>query len=1250
MSIKICTFNVKGLNDPSKRQQLFQWLKLNKYSICLLQEVHCEEMSYDKWKKDWGDELFLSGNSTNSTGVGILINSNFTYTVKAYNNIIDGRMQSLKININEKDYILLNVYAPNNATEHIQFLTTIEDFIISNDSDTLIIGGDFNTVSDINKDKKNGNINSNKKNRDKLNNIIQNNDVNDIWRILNPETLQYTWHSNHKPPIFCRLDFFLVSNNIVNSIKECKITTGIRSDHSIVYFNIIVDNQPRGPGYFKLNNSVILEKDYQDMITRSITDITNINKEANPNTLWEIIKGTIRNETIIYTSTKKKKKVKIEMNLKNDIDNLEKELSNNQDNETILNKIKEKKSELDEIIKEHTRGILLRAKAEWIEGAEKNTKYFSNLEKKRSENKTIKRLSNNFREVTNPKEVLEEINLFYKRLYSKDSTVQNDDIFLTGKSKSVLNEEEKGSCEGFITELECSNALKEMNNGKSPGSDGITVEFYKIFWNTIKTYYINSINYSYQNNTLTTMQKQGIITLLPKKDKDLTSLGNWRPISLLNTDYKIATKTLANRMKKVLHNIIINNQTGFLKGRYIGENIRTIFEVIEYLNDEDKPGLIFFADFEKAFDSIDHNFILKTLAHFNFGDSFINWIRLFYLDAQSCVINNGYMSEFFDIKRGVRQGCPLSPYLFILTIEILYMSVKADNDIKGITMYDREMKNTAFADDATFMMDGSYKTFTALIKQLNNFSKISGLKLNNKKSVILRSGSLKNSAETFNTNKDFTWTSEGSNTLGIVFSNNRNKYHELNLIPKIQEFCNCLQRWKRHNLSIIGKIAVIKTFALPKLIYPLTVLESPTPELISLINTNIYDYLWDGKPDKISRKTIIQDYKDGGLKMIDLNMFMKAIKAGWVKRLTDNENDGDWKHIYINKLNKLGGKLIFDCNLNEKDLTKTKYNCIPKFLKEILQAWSNLNFENKPTEINNQILWNNSFINNNNNTVFYNEWYSKGIKYINNIYDKRLKSFYTFQAIKAKYLLQNSDFLKYYTLLESIPKAWKQKMKTENITDNNIQDNLLQQVQTSKSTTKLLYNKMLKEIQNNAIIKPHIKWEKESTHIDWGNAHTIPFKALIDTKLRTFQYKYIMRIIPNNEFLYKCKIEKSSLCDFCAMNVETNKHLFWDCQYSRALWTNLEVYLNQKQVKLNLNYMLISFGYTEWSSYSTLLNTILIYAKYFIYKNKFTKTIPLFNNFIKYLKHVKNIEQIIAMAKDKVEQHNSKWETIQLNL
>ena len=167
------------------------------------------------------------------------------------------------------------------------------------------------------------------------------------------------------------------------------------------------------------------------------------------------------------------------------------------------------------------------------------------------------------------------------------------------------------------------------------------------------------------------------------------------------------------------------------------------------------------------------------------------------------------------------------------------------------------------------------------------------------KSVILQVGSLKKSTLNYSKNSDFVWTSDNASTLGIAFTNEKNKYQKLNLEPKLKEFENCLNRWKKHKLSLIGKITVIKTFALPKLIYPLTVLNNPSVEVINLIKKYMYNFLWDGKPDKISRKTIIQNYENNGLKMIDIDIFIKSIKAGWVKRLTNTSNNGDWKHIYI---------------------------------------------------------------------------------------------------------------------------------------------------------------------------------------------------------------------------------------------------------------------------------------------------------------------------------------------------------------
>ena len=167
--------------------------------------------------------------------------------------------------------------------------------------------------------------------------------------------------------------------------------------------------------------------------------------------------------------------------------------------------------------------------------------------------------------------------------------------------------------------------------------------------------------------------------------------------------------------------------------------------------------------------------------------------------------------------------------------------------------------------------------------------------------------------------------------------------------------------------------------------------------------------------------------------MIDLNLFIKAIKAGWVKRITNDDNDGDWKHIYMNILKTVGECLVFESNLNERDFYKEQRNFNSTFLFEIVQAWSHINFNINPKIIKNQIIWNNSFIKNNNKTLFYKYWFGKCIKYIEQLFDIRHKTFYTFQHIKNVYILGNSEFFKYYTLIQSIPDSWKQMIKVETL-------------------------------------------------------------------------------------------------------------------------------------------------------------------------------------------------------------------------
>ena len=229
--------------------------------------------------------------------------------------------------------------------------------------------------------------------------------------------------------------------------------------------------------------------------------------------------------------------------------------------------------------------------------------------------------------------ISEEQTRFYKDLYTEKlnnkncSYIDAESICFKEMNYSKLTDTEKTFCDNKITESEILRSLKSLKNGKTPGTDGLPPDFYKFFWTDIKLSVTESIQYALKTNELSIEQKRGLINLIPKKNKNRLILTNWQPISLLNTDYKLLAKILASRLQEVLPNIINEDQTGYLKNRFIGQNIRLLEDITFFTKNENLPGIIFSIDFEKAFDSVNWNFLYKSLKSFNFGDIFISYIR-----------------------------------------------------------------------------------------------------------------------------------------------------------------------------------------------------------------------------------------------------------------------------------------------------------------------------------------------------------------------------------------------------------------------------------------------------------------------------------------------------------------------------------------------------------------------------------------------------------------------------------------------
>ena len=206
---------------------------------------------------------------------------------------------------------------------------------------------------------------------------------------------------------------------------------------------------------------------------------------------------------------------------------------------------------------------------------------------------------------------------------------------------------------------------------------------------------------------------------------------------MLNTTYKIASGVIARRLKTVLNKLIKGDQTGFIAGRYIGENTRLIYDTMKYTEEKDIPGLIMLIDFEKAFDSVSWKFIQKTLEFFKFGPSICKWISTFQRNISSSINQGGNLSNFFKLGRGCRQGDPISPYIFILCAEILSIRIRQNKHIKGILIGKNEIKISQFADDTSLFLDGSEQSLGASVNELNTFASISGLRMNFSKTNVI---------------------------------------------------------------------------------------------------------------------------------------------------------------------------------------------------------------------------------------------------------------------------------------------------------------------------------------------------------------------------------------------------------------------------------------------------------------------------------------------------------------------------------
>ena len=1243
-NFSMMTINIRGLNERKKRRNVFRWIKRHKIDVCLVQETYSSPEVENIWSNEWGRQIIFSHGTNHGRGVMILIRPKFEMEV--LNTFRDdmGRMLFLDTKVQDTYFKICNVYAPNTEDAQFHFYHRLRNKLQreTKENTKILLGGDFNFIQNPSVDRKASSafIESRKYQHIKgtLNEIKSNFDLDDIWRLKNPDKLRFTWSRTNPTKVRSRLDFFLTSLSIMDNVEDVDIIPCIKSDHSAVVLKLKdINMQEKGRGVWKLNTSFLDEEDYVKGIIENKAKWLNEFIEVTDAVLkWELVKYKIRQYSRKYGKQKALKMKMEETQLEARLQEIETLMDSNEDAVDVEEESRVR-NRLQEISEYKTNGLIMRSQARWHEKGEKSTKYFLRLETRNKIRKSLRKLKKSDDSfTTDPAEILSMQADFYENLYKArtNKTAEELNEYLSTIETPTLTEEERSSCEGLITEEECRKTVKTFKANKSPGNDHrIPIEFYKKFWPVFGQLVVDSFNTGYMTGKMSVSQRQAVITLLDK-GKDRTLLKNWRPISLLNVDYKIASKTIANRITRYLPKIIHRNQVGYVQGRNITDNIRTVIDIMDYLMQENLPGILINIDFEKAFDSLDWVFLEKVLEKYNFGEYLIRWIKLFYTDISSCIINNGSTSPYFAVGRGVRQGDPLSPYLFILCVEILASRIRQEPDIEGTEVDGMVTKLLQYADDTSGILKNikSAKQFLEVVEKFGTFS---GLKLNKDKTEGMWLGSKRN-------NKTrplgITWPERPLRLLGVHISYDAEACKQANFKEKLNKIKSVINLWKCRELTMIGRAQIIKTFLISQLLYVSSAIDVP-PDIIVELDNIIFDFIWKGKKPKLKRNILKMDIAKGGLTIPDFTTMLHTSKINWIKRIFNGSN-AIWPVFLTTFLKKSGIHLetLLHSNYDIASLN-IQPGTLPSFYKDMLKIWSEIgnNTQDKET-----FLWYNKNILINGKSFFYNDFDEAGVKFVHDLYDDNLNPvpFTTWvnRGIKPARLIKWIGLIQSTRrLVQTLEKPQADITPQPYIVSGNSENDLA----TCKS--KDVYMNLLYLKLGSNVVIPRIE-KYLGTNNDqncWSKVYLRANKLPVDTKTKEFQYKFLQDILVNRYWLKKWQIVDTDQCMICNLDTDNIEHVFWNCVATKRFWSRFKDWYESKVGAIELDIEKVFIGCDD-----PLLCILVFIGKRHIYNRRSKEEPPEFAAFLQCVNQVRNIELHIAKTNGTLDKYLQRWEKL----
>ena len=1232
LSLILCVFvfnlvsiNTQGLRNVSRRQTVFNLIKKQKYDVIFLQETHWTDDLKDTILREWGGTILFNNFEHNARGTAILFSTTFDFRICDHTSDSQGRSIRTLIEHADRKFNLVNIYAPRTDTERRIYFHHLSAFLSSTDEN--ILGGDFNCIFDEKLDKSGGNSSTRQTATKILLTITQHHNLTDIWRDRNRDIRKFTWsgkHPHNNTFIHTRIDKFYVSSRLSPLIINTDIIPFPFSDHDLIILDIDLSSQPRGEGYWHFNNNLLDDDVFLTEINQFWTNwLTQKTNFTDPLRWWDTAKHHFKNIAIKRSSQIRKSQRNVCHQLEYKIRSLQQKIADG--DHTVSEAYQQAKAELQRHLLDEMDAITTRTKIKYTEEGEKSTRYFYSLENHQKSKQTIKlSTKNNLDTITETRDIITETYDFYKDLYSASQINPAKQTDFLNIATPTLKQNDRNFCEGHITEPELQLALQTMDNNKSPGLDGLSTNFYKHFWPILGHELTHVYNFAFDHGKLPLTQRRGVISLLFKKG-DRSQLQNWRPITLLNTDYKILTKAIANRLKQTLPFLIHTDQTACIPGRTINDNLRLIQDAITYANETNKPLALISIDQLKAFDRVSHEFLFLTLEKFGFGPDFQRWIRLLYTDVASSVKVNGWLTAFIPLQRGLRQGCALSMPLYVLTAELLATHIRAHPNIKGLQHPASQPVISQYADDTTILLADD-ESITHVFQIFEAYEEAAGAKINLQKCKGLWCGSFRHRTDA---PTDFDWTNTylPDKLLGIYVGNT--DCTDRNIEHKIHKLRTITATWNHRDLSLKGKALVINGLLTSTLWYLAANVHFP-PWAIQEIEDIIYAFLWNNKKPLINRDIIALPLTEGGLNIPRLKDKIQALRLNTIRRLLSPEL-AHWKFLtshFLRLSHMPTGKHTLALNYNVQQIDRN----IPNYHRALLTAWLAHNNHhlciNPPvtlTDILHEPLFRNPLIATNSNTFYHRDWIQAGIVTVRDLCYSVIPGFLPALAIHE--ILTDDDIDPKRTIHQTtqqltqiqraFPLHWTNAIHKHTATNHSTLQPIFALPNLTPDTSPIpldncktnhFYHHLLKDKQLQPPALNH--WQMlpncpTFNHTFWKNT----YPSLNTNKQGDVNWKIVHRILPTALSLYRATVYHTSYCHRCH-TIENLEHLFLHCPTSISLWTRIQTYINKmtdNALQLNDNIKLFGLTRTNNTIHNTdtlnLVNWTLTTARCAIHKS-----------------------------------------------